>query len=376
MTIIYTAGFFLFAYSILLFYYKIQWDVTEEKSLEKSFKPKTKISIIIPARNEEDNIGRLLDSILEQNYPEKLFEIIVIDDFSTDKTASIIKLYDRVRYFHLQEWVDDSFSNSFKKKAITEAIGVSKGKLIVTTDADCKVGKNWLQAIAQEFENNQYKAMAGPVMFFEKQSLLNIFQELDFIAMQGITAAVLSSKKGAMCNGANFIYTKQAFNEVKGYSGIDHLASGDDMMLMHKFASNFPEEIAYLKNADAIVHTNAMTSMGDFVQQRIRWAGKNKSLSDTKIKLVLLLSWLMNVAIIASWVSLFWASNNLLFVILLLIIKGVAEYFFCGDVAQFFNRKKRLPFLFILQPIHIFYMTFVGFLGMFNTYTWKQRKVK
>lgn len=352
------------------------WDVVPDIFTDKTAKPKTKISVIIPARDEEDNIARLLSSIERQNYSKKLYEVIVVDDYSTDETAKVVKSFVSVRYFHLQEWIDDSFKNSFKKKAITEAIKRATGNLIVTTDADCEVGKNWLLSIAQTYEETNCVAMAAPVIFFEKNSLLNIFQELDFIAMQGITASVLSAKKGAMCNGANFAYTKEAFQEVHGYDGVDHLASGDDMMLMHKFYKKYPDRVGYLKNTDAIVQTNAMETLGSFLSQRIRWAGKNKSLSDRKIQMVLLFSWLMNASILFAMLSLFRDFDSLLYVILLLIIKGIAEYFFSSDVARFFNRKKRLPFLFILQPLHMFYMTFVGFLGLFNTYTWKNRKVK
>lgn len=376
MSIILIASILLFAYSILLLYYKIQWDVEPEVEITKAYKPRTKVTIIIPARNEEKNIERLLHSIQRQKYPDKLMEVFVIDDFSTDNTAALIKTFRGVRYFHLKEWIDDSFKNSFKKKAITEAVQRANGELILTTDADCEVGELWILSVVQAFEKNNYKAIAGPVMFFEGKSLLHIFQELDFIAMQGITAAVLSSKKGAMCNGANFAYTKKSFEEVMGYEGIDHLASGDDMMLMHKFFKEFPDKVHYLKNPDAIVQTNAIENLGGFINQRIRWAGKNKSLSDRKIQVVLLLSWLMNASLLSAVCSLFINIDNLLYVILLLIIKGVAEYFFTSDVARFFDRSKRLPFLFILQPLHIFYMTFVGFLGMFNKYTWKNRKVK
>ncbi len=376
MSIIAIASALLLLYSILLLYYKILWDAVKDVSSNKSFKPKKFVSVIIPARDEEKKIARLLDSIQNQNYPKERYEVIVVDDHSEDETAAIVKSYSDVRYIHLSELVDNDFENSFKKKAISEAIQRASGDLIVTTDADCEVGINWLLSIAQAVEENDYKALAGPVMFFNNNTVLNIFQELDCIAMQGITAAVVSSNKGAMSNGANFIYTKKAFEEVNGFEGIDHLASGDDMMLMYKFMNKFPERVGYLKNPDAIVQTDAMTTLGSFLQQRIRWASKNKSLSDKKIQVVLLLSWLMNAVILVALFSVIQYPDNFILVLLLFIIKGVAEYFFSNDVARFFGRKKRLPFLFILQPLHIIYMTFVGFLGMFNTYTWKRRKVK
>lgn len=370
------ASGFLMLYSLLILYYKIMWDLVPEATTDVSVSPKTKISIIVPARDEEKNIGRLLQSILKQNYPAKLFEVIVVDDFSTDNTANIVKQFEQVRYFHLQDWVEESFANSFKKKAIAEAIKRASGTLIVTTDADCEVEENWLRSIEQAYQENDFVAIAAPVIFFSKNSLLNIFQELDFIAMQGITAAVLAAKQGAMCNGANFAYTKQAFEDVNGFENVDHLASGDDMMLMHKFYKNYPERVGYLKNKDAIVQTVAMDTIGSFINQRIRWAGKNKSLADRKVQFVLLFSWVLNASLMIAMFSLISNFDNVLYVLLLLIIKGIAEYFLSADVARFFDRKKRLPFLFILQPLHIFYMTFVGFLGFFNKYTWKKRTVK
>ena len=133
---------------------------------------------------KKKNIGRLLKSIEKQKYPRKQFEIIVVDDFSDDRTAEIVKQFKEVRYFHLSEWVDDSFSNSFKKKAITEAISKSTGELIITTDADCEVGENWLLSIAPAFKENDVVALAAPVIFLREKYVLNIFQELDFIAMQ------------------------------------------------------------------------------------------------------------------------------------------------------------------------------------------------
>jgi len=366
----------LMLYSLLLLYYKIIWDSIREENVKPGFKTKDFISIIIPARNEETNIGALLESITKQTYPKNMFEVIVVDDFSTDRTATIIQSFSHVRYFHLQEWIDEGFANSFKKKAISEAIQRAKGQIIVTTDADCLVGKNWLQSIAQAFKTFNCQALAGPVMFFPPKSVLEQFQVLDFVAMQGITAAVLSSKKGAMCNGANFAYTREAFHRVKGYEGIDHLASGDDMMLIDKFAKEFPDEVTYLKDKDAVVQTKAMTSFGGLLRQRIRWASKNKALSDRKIQGVLLFSWVLNALLVATFVSMFFIKDQWFFALLLLFIKSIAEFFFCKEIAEFFDRKKSLPFLFILQPLHILYMTFVGLLGLFNSYTWKQRKVK
>ncbi len=376
MTLIAITSALLLFYSLLLFYFKILWDAVPESSLQPNYVPTTKVSIIVAARNEERYIGSLLDALLIQRYPPNLIELIVVDDHSTDRTAQIIQTYESVRYIYLPDYLPPHHTQAFKKMAIQVGIEHATGSLIITTDADCQPGPDWLMALVQHYELHHQIAIAAPVMFFKKNGLLNIFQELDFIAMQGITAAVLSAKLGAMCNGANFAYQKNTFTGVGGFEGIGHLASGDDMMLMNKFYHVDKSAISYLKNQAAIMQTHAMDSIPSFISQRVRWATKNKNLGDRKVQLVLLLSWAMNVALFMTMLSLFRQPDQLVMVLLLLIIKGIAEYFFMQDVARFFGRKNRWPFLFILQPLHILYMTGVGFLGMFKTYTWKKRTVK
>ena len=135
------------------------------------------------------------------------------------------------------------------------AIGLAKGNLIVTTDADCIVQPEWLQTIASYYEEFGPVFIAAPVVytnplhgdsFFKK--LLKIFQSLDFITLQGITGASVYKKFHNMCNGANLAYEKKVFNEVGGFEGIDQIASGDDMLLMHKIQKIYPGRIQYLKS--------------------------------------------------------------------------------------------------------------------------------
>ncbi len=154
------------------------------------FKPKpsssyTYFSIIIPARNEEENIAVCLRSIFQNQYPPTHFEVLVIDDFSTDSTADIItglqKEHSNLHLISLQDLLGNSRINSYKKKAIELAIGEAKGDWIITTDADCIVPHSWLQNFNDCVQETKPVFIAAPVSFIEQHSFVSIFQSLDSV---------------------------------------------------------------------------------------------------------------------------------------------------------------------------------------------------
>ena len=181
----------------------------------------------------------------------------------------------------------------------------SKGELVLTTDADCVVGNNWLRTIAAYYESTQAQLMVMQVMFMNNHQPLGIFQLLDFMSLQGITGASVYKKMHSMCNGANLAYTRSAFVAVDGFKGIDNIASGDDMLLMHKIAKRFPEGIHYIKSEEVIVQTAAMDTLGSFLQQRIRWASKADRYDDKSIFWVLLMVYMLNVMLLLVPILLF-----------------------------------------------------------------------
>ena len=170
----------------------------------------TNFTVIIPARNEEENLKIYLPSVLQQSYPKKLFEVIVIDDYSTDATAELVRemqgQYVNLKLLRLKDLLPDVALNSYKKKAIELAIGQATGDWVMTTDADCLVNENWLQCFADFIAERDPVFVAAPVSFFNHHSFLSIFQSLDFMSLQGITAASVNQGFHSMCNGANLAY--------------------------------------------------------------------------------------------------------------------------------------------------------------------------
>jgi len=206
------------------------------------------LSVIIAARNEEEHLPGLLQDLLNQSFPAKNFEVIVVDDHSTDLTADIIKKIASAKYMALQDYMKPGETTAFKKKAIEVAIGQAKGELIITTDADCRVPPNWLETIARFYRQTGARFIVMPVRMEAGRSALGIFQSLDFMVLQGITGAAVYKKMHSMCNGANLAYTKNAFVQAGGFTGINHIASGDDMLLMHKIYTSDPGAVHYLKS--------------------------------------------------------------------------------------------------------------------------------
>jgi cellulose synthase/poly-beta-1,6-N-acetylglucosamine synthase-like glycosyltransferase len=371
MLLLYISILFFICYSVLILYYWQSWKAIPDPVLSNE-PPSISISVIIPARNEAGNIGQLLKTLQTQMYPEELIEIIVVDDHSTDKTAEVVLQFTGVKLLQLKE----EGVNAYKKKAIEKGIAAATNQLIVTTDADCIPSPAWLQTIAAFKAKTNAGFIVAPVVFTTNSQPVQIFQAIDFMVLQGITGASVYKKLHSMCNGANLAYERKLFYEVNGFAGIDHIASGDDMLLMHKVAKKNPGTIHYLRSKTAIVSTQPMHTWKDFFNQRIRWASKATHYDDNRIFWVLLLVYLFNLSFLALLVAGFWLPLCWLVLVSLWICKTIIELPFVYSVAGFFGHQSLLKYFFFFQPLHIFYTIISGLFGQFGKYEWKGRKVK
>jgi cellulose synthase/poly-beta-1,6-N-acetylglucosamine synthase-like glycosyltransferase len=376
---------FLAVYGGLIAWYHRAWRALPEFPAGSAAGPGgketgcTRISVLVPARNEEASIGGCLQSLAAQRYPRELFEVIVIDDHSTDGTAAIVKNFRGlpVRLISLAEVPGSGTVTAYKKFAIETGVGEARGELIVTTDADCVSDPDWLGTMAAFYEQRGAKFIAAPVRIGggRSRSLLAIFQTLDFITLQGITGAAVNKRIHSMCNGANLAYPRQVFFEVGGFRGIDGIPSGDDLFLMHKMFLKYPERVFFLKSAQAIVSTKPETSWKGFFHQRIRWASKADRYDDKRIFRVLLLVYLINLLFVALAIAAFWNAGWGLLLLVLLAAKTIIEYPFVRTVAGFFRQDPLMAYFPLLQPLHILYTITVGWLGKFGSYRWKDRKI-
>lgn len=364
------------AYLLLILLYRRWFLMLEPFEPEEEIPSRTKFSIVIPARDEEANIGVCLASILANDYPSHLYEIIVINDHSTDGTSAIVEkmqqTHSQIKLIHLANHLSAGL-NAYKKKAIELAIAQTTGDWIITTDADCVVSTKWLSLLDAYIQKTAVVFVAAPVKFSNTGSFISLFQVLDFMSLQGITAAAVGAGAHSMCNGANLAYEKKAFYAVGQFAGIDQIASGDDMLLMQKIKKAYPGKLGFLFHQDAIVSTLPMPNWKSFINQRIRWASKGTHYQDKSIFWVLLLVYLVNLSLLLLLI-IGLIQQDLSAILYLVLFKTGVELFFLYPVSRFFGQTATLLYFPFMQPVHICYTVIAGWLGKFGNYQWKGRK--
>ncbi|MBK6948236.1 MAG: glycosyltransferase [Haliscomenobacter sp.] len=350
-----------------------------EWKIPPGYTPSVLVSVVIPARNEASGIGACLDSILQQQYPAHLFEVIVVDDDSSDETAAIALQFADSRISVLQPPgtpLPEGFV-AYKKRALETGVSKAKGDLILTTDADCVLPPHWLGLMASSYERKGWHCITGPVAFHREGSLFERFQSLDLLGMMLITGAGMRMGLTHLANGAAFGFSKAAFEEVGGYSDISRLASGDDLLLLHKIMARYPGKTGFLKTTQA-VRTEALGSLKAFFQQRVRWGSKSRSYSDRKITAVLALVFLLCWSVLLSLALLFWLPWYWLTIpVVLIVSKTWADYRMLRSAARFFKRMDLFNAFWPAQALHILYIAGVGLASnLVVRYKWKGRRVK
>jgi len=365
---------FACVYAILVLWMRKGWATIQAP---KGLLPSTKtVSVIIAARNEELNIRRTIKSILNQNFPGELLELIIIDDHSDDNTSAIVMEYAE-RGVKLIQLNENGRMNSYKKLAISRAIDCCKGEIVITTDADCRMGANWLATVIGTFEKEDAYLLSSPVVYSEEKSFFERLQTLEFLYLIGLGAAGIGNRKPTTCNGANLAYRKDIFKQMGGFKGIDELASGDDELFLHKVAEKHPERIFFCKSEEAIVYTDAKPDLRSFISQRRRWASKSTKYKNKGVIALGIAIWLFNVLLLAGAILSVAGIKTLAWVVLFaLLLKMIVELVFIQPLTNFAKRTNLLWYLPILSLAHILYLAYIGILGNIGKYDWKGRQVK
>jgi len=323
------------------------------------------ITVVIPIRNEERSLGPLLRSLANQNYLKKNFEVIIVDDHSTDGSIEICNGSLQNLTVHPLGQLEKG-----KKAALAHGIYFAKGEIIATTDADCVLPPDWLMNVNAAFQNERITMAAGMVVIEDTNTFFSCWQAMEFASVMGTGVAAFGLNRPLMCNGANLSYRKKVFDEVKGYEGNNTMASGDDEFLMRKILKRFPNSIQLI---NSVVVTQPQASIRNFLQQRIRWASKWKGNPSLGAKMVAVFIFFMQV----SWIlffSTFYRFNPKI-VFTLLMLKIMADLLFLWPVFRFLDvRFKLMPFL-GLQLFYPFYVILVGLLAPWTSYHWKGRKI-
>lgn len=335
-----------------------------------------KFSIIISVRNEEKSIIKTLISIENQLFDFNLFEVIIINDFSTDATLQQLKDFKSTTRLNLK--IAQNIEAG-KKSAITLGIEMAQNEIIICTDADCEFSKYWLASYNSFYLKYNPKFVFGAVKFTKSKSIFSNILQLEFATLIGTGAATHQMEMPTMCNGANLSYLKSIFLELNGFENINNQPSGDDVFFMLKVYEKYPNETYFLMDKNNIVSTKSPTNFNEFYHQRLRWASKwgNYKLSKSSIVGVLVLFTYIFILFYVIKFSLF--SNNLFEIyifIFSMIFKFIAELVFVSRIMRFFNEKINLLSFVVLYLFYPFYLVYFAFAGRLVAFEWKNRKYK
>lgn len=328
------------------------------------------VTVIVPARNEAFNIRRCLNSLSRQAYPN--YEILVVDDHSTDATAEIVQQMATetpgVRLLQLQ---DNTPCAAPKKHAIAWGIAACSSEIIATIDADCEAPPLWLATLISTFEPT-VGMVAGPVIYHKEKNLFEKLQALEFLGLVTAGAGSLGAGQPIIANGANLAYRRVAFEAVKGFEGIDHLASGDDDLLMQKIAFQTKWQVRFV-SGEAIVRTHPVSTLRQFFTQRIRWASKAKIYKGLSIKFFLVATYLFYALLFAGLPLALAGKLSPGILLSVLLAKMGMDGCVVRRGAELFRRTDLLRYFFLAEFLQIPYILYVGAWGTLGKVEWKGR---
>ncbi len=347
---------------------RLQYFKKNEFSEKKVF-----LSVIVAARNEEENIENLINDIINQDLNNNFYELIIVNDKSEDKTFSIVKKFSE-KYENIN-LISVNGKDSGKKLALQKGILVSKGDLIVCTDADCRVSYAWLSTISEFYTLYKPKMIVAPVVFYKTEKIFsfNNLQALEFLSLISSGAGAIGLNRAIMSNGANIIFEKQVYQEFNNAFSKEYV-SGDDMLFMLKIKKFYPRKILFLKSKKAIVYTSAQKTVKEFINQRIRWTSKSRAYKDFDVIFTSFVVLFINLILFSNLILGFFDIKYFYFFNLILIIKSIPDIIFFILTSNFFDSKKLLILFIPLQIIYFLYIVFIGIVGNFVKFNWKGRK--
>jgi cellulose synthase/poly-beta-1,6-N-acetylglucosamine synthase-like glycosyltransferase len=334
------------------------------------------ISVIIPFRNESENIISNIENIVKQNYPIEKFEVIYVDDHSTDDSLKKLREFKKPDNIKVLSLPNEYSPNAHKKRAIRYVIEQSKGDIIVTTDADCTYTDDWLSSLICNFDDNT-GFVSGPVEFNGSGNVFSKIQKLEFAGLIITGAGLIGARKPTICNAANIAYRKKVFDEVNGFDFNMDLSSGDDELLMQKIAQDTDYKVKFSLNRNSMVKTASNKTFSEFSHQRKRWASKGLFYKNKKLvtKLSLIYFFYFGL-IIQPFLIVFFSTSYSIILLISISLKLLLEYLILKKGKKLLFPALSLNWLLPAELLHIPYIIVAGVAGAFGNFKWKDRKVK
>ncbi len=323
------------------------------------------ISVVIAARNEELNLPDLIQDLISQEYSLDKIEVIFVDDRSTDSTPNILEEASKNFAFIKHIKVDKPSKNMTPKKhALSKGIEMASGEVIITTDADCRVGKFWVSSMAYSVITNNAITIGYSEISNKNNNLFAQYQAIDFLAIIIANSGAAGWKQYWSGTGQNLAYLKDDFISIGGFDAVKNKISGDDMYLVQTISKL---KTGYLHiDPNSFVTTQPLSSVKEFLNQRIRWSSNSKEnfKQNPLFFMFLLTSFSYNIMII---LSIIFNSHWFILYTIKFILDSIVVFF--GKML--FEKKVNIPIYCIWSILQPLYILIVGTLGLRGKFTWK-----
>lgn len=359
-------------YALGLLWVAMQWESMPVWKHNNERKSQTGFSVIVPLRNESGNLNALILCFSNLNYNKDLFEVLFVNDHSSDSSLEQLKNTDFPFKATVLSLNDDSAG---KKKALDLGVSNSNFDWVLTTDADCTFGPEWLSSLDAFISQYQPVMVCGPVNIPVYQSNLQNYEALEFCALVSAGGATLTAGFPTTCNGANLAYQKKVFMEVGGYDGNWHIPAGDDEFLMKKVFGRYGNKVRFIKSTESIVNTSACNTFGEMWNQRLRWASKIRKHKKRDGFIAQIFLFVLCLALVFIFISTLLHPFRILMFLSLLFVKISADWLFFKACLPFFNRENSLKSLLMAQFYQIYFILSIGIFSFIKTYQWKGRKL-
>lgn len=323
------------------------------------------VSILVAARNEERHLGACLESLRGQTYPPDLYEIIVVDDGSTDTTSAVIQgqitAIKNLRSIRID-------GGGSKTAALARGIEAARGEIILTTDADCVVRPDWVASMVSRFDS-QTVFVAGPVIEREGSGILAGMSRLEFLGLIGVAGGLIGIRVPVFCNGASLAFRKQAFLAIGGYGEGQW---SDDEALLQRFHGFYPDGIAYAADAGAVVVTQPSSSFTEFWHQRVRWASKRRVYERKRILLIPVILYCYFLALLVTAILAVVHPILLPLIGAVVVCKIAAECIVLARTSSLFGQKISWSHLLIAEVLHVPYIVIAALQGQTGLFRWQE----
>lgn len=360
LEIVIVAGFI--AYVLWIIALGKAWRSAKKNEPTKEFEGS--VAVLVAYRNEQHNLQILLDNLAQQSFSGPI-SFYLIDDHSTDDSFSIVKSQASVdsRFKALQS------TGIGKKEALKYGMSQLNEEIVLTTDADVTLNKEWVSSMVKLFLDNRVEMVVGPVVFPHNQSLLSRCVEWEFASLVGTTRSFIQRKEAVMANGANLAYRKSSYVRTYHNDRQGNSPSGDDLFLLYRILKSNPNGVVTPHwDEHTVVKTEGPATVRQFWNQRVRWASKTGEKTGMASVLTALAVFSVNFTIV---LLIFFHPILALFGF---SVKAFIDAWFLLPVTRALNIKWSTPIHLLTEVLNLIYIPAVGFYAPFGTYSWKNRQ--